>query len=66
MPRERDTYRDNLERIKERYPTKEVMNVEETARFLGLERRTVKKHFAEEFSRGKGLISVATLARRLS
>lgn len=60
MPREKPTYRDNLELIYERFGNEKVMlNQKETAIFLGMDARTVKNivpmngHY----------ISVANLAR---
>lgn len=62
MPMEREAYRDNLERIKDCFPTKELLNVSEVARFLGVDRGTVTRRFSFK----TGYISVATLARELS
>lgn len=63
MPREKDSYRDNLERIKDAYPDKEMLSLKETADFIGLNYRTVKKMFS--FNRFNK-ISVAMLAREMS
>lgn len=63
MPREKEAYRDNLERIIEAFPGKEVLLVSEVARWLGKDPRTVKKLFP--FKDGFG-ITIATLARCLS
>lgn len=62
MPMEKEAYRDNLERIKNSYPTKELLNVTEVTKFMGVDRGTVERRFS--FKRGD--ISVATLARELS
>ena len=62
MPREKESYRDNVERIKEVYPTKELLIAKEVADFVGLDFRTVKKMY--KFN-GK-YISVASLARQMS
>ena len=62
MALEKPSYRDNLERIKEVYPNKEMLKVKDVQRFCGLNRATVKKLF--DFK--GGYISVAKLAREMS
>lgn len=62
MALEKPAYRDNLERIKTRYPDKEMLKVKDVQRFCGLNRATVKKLF--DFK--DGYISVAKLAREMS
>lgn len=62
MPLEKPSYRDNLERIKEVYPNKEMLKVKDVQKFCGLNRETVKKLF--DFK--DGYISVAKLAREMS
>lgn len=62
MPREKPAYRDNLERIKERFPDKELLSVSDVCEFCGKNYRTVKKLF--EFK--NNFISVAKLAREMS
>ncbi len=39
MAFEKPSYRDNLERIKEFFPTKELLNVKDVATFCGLNRK---------------------------
>lgn len=39
MALEKPSYRDNLERIKEVYPNKEMLNVKNVATFCGLNRK---------------------------
>lgn len=63
MPREKLSYRDNIERIKEYFPNKELLKIKEVAAFTGLHVDTVKKIFTFNEHR---LISVATLAREMS
>ena len=63
MPREKESYRDNLERIKAAYPTKEMLKRKEVADFLGINIRTSNKMFT--FNK-MGCISVAVLAREMS
>lgn len=62
MPLEKPAYRDNLERIKEAFPTKELLRVCEVSKFLGIDVKTTKKYF--EFR--NGYISAAKLAREMS
>ena len=62
MPREKEAYRDNLERLCEKFPDKELLNVTDVMSFLGVSRRYVTK--AYPFKDNK--ISKATLARELS
>lgn len=62
MPREKEAYRLNVERIKEMYPNKEWLSINEVCKFLGRDYQTVKKRvkFNDNF------VSVATLASQLS
>jgi len=62
MPLEKPSYRDNLERIKEKYPGKEYLRMIDVAKFCGIDWRTAKKRF--EFK--DNCISVAKLAREMS
>lgn len=63
MPLEKPSYRDNLERIKEFFPNKELLKVKDVQNFCGLNRKTVERLFG--FSKD-GYISVAKLAREMS
>lgn len=63
MPREKEAYRDNLERIIEAFPGQEVIKAAQLAKWLKMDIRTVNKRFP--LKEGIG-ISVATLARFLS
>lgn len=63
MPREKEAYRDNLERIIEAFPGQEVIKTAQLAKWLKMDIRTVNKNFP--IKKGIG-ISVATLARFLS
>lgn len=63
MPREKEAYRDNLARIIEAFPGKEVLTVADLSRWMKKDPRTIKRLFPMK----KGLgISIATLARMLS
>ena len=63
MPREKISYRDNLERIHERFPDKECLTITEVQAFTGLTYYKVRKRF--EFAEDR-TISKAKLARALS
>ena len=63
MAREKDTYRDNLERLMAAFPGKECLTPAEVSRFLRRDPRTVKKVFPFKDHLG---ITIATLARYLS
>lgn len=62
MPREKEAYRLNIERIKEIYPDKEWLSIKDVCEFLGKDYQTVKKRirFNDNY------VSVATLASQLS
>lgn len=62
MSREKEAYEDNLLRLKEFFPTSEVLSVKEVSRFAGKDVRTVKKIYPL----ANGYISIATLARAMS
>ena len=62
MSREKECFRDNIERISERFKGKELLSVRDVSQYTGMDRRTVKKRF--EFT--DNYISVVKLARGLS
>ena len=62
MPREKESYIDNLERIKLFFPDKEVLSQRDVAKFTGEHEKTVARIYPFQERR----ISVATLARFLS
>ncbi len=45
MAREKELYRDYLERLDEQFPDKEIISQKECADFLGLDARTIKKRY---------------------
>lgn len=61
--REKEGYRDNLERVLEAFPGREVLKPAEVARWLHMDPKTVRKAFPFKPHFG---ISVATLARCLN
>lgn len=58
---ENEFYRDNLSRILERFPGRELLNVKDVCLFTGMSYRTVKRRFPFQNCR----ITAATLARCL-
>lgn len=62
MSREKELFRDNLIRIKEKYPDKEILRPFEVASYLGICVKTVKKRYTFH----DGYISVVKLASELS
>lgn len=62
MSREKTDYRNQLERIMEAFPGKEVLSVNEVSKWLKKDNRTVKKMFS--FREGYG-ISIVQLAREM-
>ena len=64
MPREREAYRLNLERICEYFPnTGEMLNVKQVVEFTGNNYRTVKELYSFN---SKNFISKAKLAMEMS
>ena len=66
--REKEGFRDNLERIDAAFPGREMLNVSEVSRFTGLDRGKVGADWQEHFcSVGRSkYMSKVTLARLLS
>ena len=62
MPREKELFRDNLERLDAAFPGQEMLKQVEVARYCGMALNTVKKHF--HFTKSR--ISKTVLARELS
>ena len=65
VSREKDGYRDNLARIIECYPDRELLNIRDVMEFTGLSRNTVRRYIRFNEHIG-GLISKADLARQIS
>lgn len=69
MAREKEAYRDNLERILEAFPGKEILTQKDIAGWLHMDPRTVRQVFPMKGGGTKGStcwISVASLARAMS
>lgn len=64
MAREKDGYRDNLERLNEMFPDRELLTIADVMDFCGVSRNTVKKWF--KFNPTTKRISKADLARAVS
>ncbi len=63
MPREKESYRDNVELLREEFPGQIQLNKCVVAKYLGVDPRSVKKHVkVNEF----GKISISDLARAIS
>lgn len=58
--REKECYRDNLERLDRRFPEKECLKQKECAEFLGCSPRTIKRRY------GITQITKAAFARLIS
>ena len=65
MPREKECFRDMLERLNTVYPDKEFLKATEVASFIGCSRRTVDRKFKEYYKHPFG-ISKVQLAKLLS
>lgn len=65
MAREKEGFRDNLERLDAKYPDKELLSLSEAARYLGIHRETATKLLNGKMLPGNK-ISKVTLARVIS
>lgn len=63
MPREKDCFRDNLERLNEKYDH-ELLTVNEVVEFTGASKSSVRRWF--KFNATTHRISKADLARQMS
>ena len=64
MPREKETFRDQLMRLDERFPDKELLSKTDVAAYTGLNRKTCATKF--DFDKRTNRISKTVLARALS
>ena len=62
MSREKEGFRDNLERLDQKFPNTELLNIGDLVSFTGRDRRVVK----EIFNFNKNYISKVEVARQLS
>lgn len=67
MPREKECFRDNLVRLDERFPDKELLTKSDVASFLGISSRTLTRRSEEYgFTSRSNHVSKVKLARALS
>lgn len=69
MAREKEAYRDNLERILAAFPGQEIITQTQLAKWLHMDARTVRANFPMKGGGARGAtcwISVASLARAMS
>ena len=62
MSREKELFRDNLERLDAAFPNKEMLTQKDVSKYTGIGEWTVPKHFSFR----KHRISKTVLARELS
>ena len=63
MPKEREGYRDNLERLDAAFPGRELLRKSEVAGWLGISKTTLRERF--DLPPGQ-YVSKATVARELA
>lgn len=63
MSREKEGYRDTMELLNERYPDKDMLTVNDVARFIGVSRNSVKKKI--RFNEATNRVSKCDLARQV-
>lgn len=63
MPREKESYRDNLELILEAFPDTKLLTAQDVAKWAGRDRHLIRKLY---FNPGEKYITPAMLARRIS
>ena len=57
MPKEKELFRDNLERLREVFPDTDVLTMDETCRYLRIDRRTLLQDPNAQQRRSRGSIS---------
>lgn len=62
MPREKENFRDQLERLDKAFPEKEILSRKEVSQFTGIYYGSVPKYFILK----KGKITKVELARQMS
>lgn len=62
MSNETESYRNNLKMLCQAFPNKKLLSSTDVAKWAGLDRRTVNKHYFA----GKKLISLPELAGKIS
>lgn len=62
MPKDREGFKDNMERLNEVFPTHDLLSIKDVTQFTGRSRDVVKRLFTFK----SGYISKVELARALS
>jgi len=63
MPREKESYRDNLARLEDAFPSKQLLSPKEVARWAGRDVRTIRKFY---FAKDQAYITIPQLASKIS
>lgn len=63
--REKETFRDELVRLDQQFPDKELLTTKEASKYLGITVDTFKRYYTDKLSCGR-YISKVVLARTLS
>ena len=66
MPREKELYRENLDRLDERFPGRDVLKYADIAEVTGRSVRFVQKHFKKHYNTELAGVSKIVVARILS
>jgi hypothetical protein len=66
MPREKELYRENLDRLDERFPGRDVLKYADIAEVTGRSVRFVQKHFKKHYNTELAGVSKTVVARILS
>lgn len=68
MAREKELFRDNLERLREVFPDTDVLTMDETCRYLRIDRRTLlqDRECPAKKIAGKYIVPLVNLARYMS
>lgn len=66
--REKVDFRDNLQRINEYFPNKEMLNITDVSKFTGIDRKKIGKDWEKNFAQigSSKYISKVALARLIS
>ena len=65
MAREKELFREQLQRLDEKYPNKEMLSQKEAAEFLGCDPKTIRNRYSDLYTPGLG-ISKLKVARLIS
>jgi hypothetical protein len=63
MPREKESYRENLAMLMESFQDKKLLTAMDVSRWSGVDYRTIRKHY---FKGGKKYIALPELASKIS